>query len=639
MNPKFLLCLALVLSGGLNGAEGQTNSSLATDVSAPRVWVASAMPSPGKVTLANGIVTLVLDKKNGRPLSLRKAGDARELLGPGGYQHFDWRPINAGPKDVTRGLSGFPQFRIIAAREDYAEVSFDYPPRVKQPFEFDLRYVVREGDSGFYVYAIVHKPKDQPDIQVEAAGWKMWVNPKVFNYRFMHDRLQGPLVPLETVRAVMKDTNAGLMNATYRLPDGGILAKHAWVNNELVSPVFGATGDGVGVWFVYGSFESFGGIRPTSQTTALHETDTGPVLLQLFENNYYGRGSLPMTGQFEKFYGPFFVYVNSGKDANELWADARHRAADEAAHWPYRWINDPLYPLARGTVTGKLTVAGAGPAKGAWIILGDPDSDWQTHKCPYLFWTQTDATGAFRVSHVRPGNYTLYAWVPGVDGQLRRDAVAATADQVTDLGELVLKPATHGRLLWQIGIPDRWAGEFKGGDTLMKTNETARHWDNFLRYHELFPHDVNFIIGQSHEKDDWFYFHPAGLPEEFALYRVGGPPVTPEQLKKPIAWNIQFNLDEAPKGKSYLTMGFCGGRETTLHVLANGNVVGMVRFLSDGASIGIRAGMCGTYKEEVVTIDPERLHRGTNTITLVHKEAYFLNHVIYDFLRLETDEK
>jgi hypothetical protein len=69
-------------------------------------------------------------------------------------------------------------------------------------------------------------------------------------------------------------------------------------------------------------------------------------------------------------------------------------------------------------------------------------------------------------------------------------------------------------LLWQIGLPDRWAGEFEGGDTLLKAGETHRNWDNFLRYHELFPHDVNFIIGQSREKDDWFYFHPAALPED-----------------------------------------------------------------------------------------------------------------------------
>ncbi len=48
------------------------------------------------------------------------------------------------------------------------------------------------------------------------------------------------------------------------------------------------------------------------------------------------------------------------------------------------------------------------------------------------------------------------------------------------------------------------------------------------------------------------------------------------------------------------------------------------------------AGICGTYREEVISIDPVRLCADTNTITLVHKQAYFLKHVIYDFLRLET---
>jgi rhamnogalacturonan endolyase len=633
-----LLRARAVLFGSVLAATGcGLASAQPAGFSAPRVQAYDGKPAAGKVTLANGIVALVLDKKTSRAVSLHQYGNSLELLGAGGgYPHFDWASLNPTPKEATRALSGTPRFQITVSREDCAEVSFDYPADASRPFEFDLRYVLRRGDSGFYVYAIMRKPADQADIQVDAAGWKMRVNPRVFNYRFMHDQLRGPLVPEETTRAVASDTNAGLMNWTYRLPDGSILAKHAWMNNELVSPVFGATGDRLGIWFVYGSFESFGGIRPTCQTTAVHEG--GPILLHLFENSYYGRGGLPMEGQFAKFNGPFFVYVNSGKNPDELWADAKRRAAKEAADWPYRWIDNPLYPLERGTVAGKLTVAHTGPAKGAWVILGDPNSDWQTHKCPYLFWTQTDATGSFLVPHVRPGAYTLYAWVPGVDGQLRQDGVVVAANQATALGELTLNPATHGRLLWQIGIPDRWAGEFKGGDTLLKTGETHRNWDNFLRYHELFPHDVNFVIGQSREKDDWFYFHPAGLPEDFARYRVGGPPVTPEQLKKPIAWNIQFNLDQAPKGRSYLTMGFCSARDTTLRVLVNGTEVGAVHFPYDGASIGIRAGMCGTYREEVIPIDPARLHQGANTITLVHRKAYFLLHVIYDFLRLETED-
>lgn len=40
----------------------------------------------------------------------------------------------------------------------------------------------------------------------------------------------------------------------------------------------------------------------------------------------------------------------------------------------------------------------------------------------YQFWNQADDEGRFIIKDVRPGNYSLYAWVPGIVGDYKYEA-------------------------------------------------------------------------------------------------------------------------------------------------------------------------------------------------------------------------
>ena len=37
----------------------------------------------------------------------------------------------------------------------------------------------------------------------------------------------------------------------------------------------------------------------------------------------------------------------------------------------------------------------------------------------YQFWSQCDALGYFKINNIRAGNYSLYAWVPGIIGDYK----------------------------------------------------------------------------------------------------------------------------------------------------------------------------------------------------------------------------
>lgn len=41
----------------------------------------------------------------------------------------------------------------------------------------------------------------------------------------------------------------------------------------------------------------------------------------------------------------------------------------------------------------------------------------------YQFWTRADEMGCFSINNIRPGDYNLYAWVPGFLGDYKSDVL------------------------------------------------------------------------------------------------------------------------------------------------------------------------------------------------------------------------
>ena len=57
-----------------------------------------------------------------------------------------------------------------------------------------------------------------------------------------------------------------------------------------------------------------------------------------------------------------------------------------------------------------------------------------------------------------------------------------------------------GKQLWEIGIPNRNGSEFLHGEHYADPTIS-------LKYPTLFPNDVNYVIGQSDFRKDWFFQH------------------------------------------------------------------------------------------------------------------------------------
>ena len=210
---------------------------------------------------------------------------------------------------------------------------------------------------------------------------------------------------------------------------------------------------------------------------------------------------------WKKTIGPFLLYCNTGETPDTAWKDALSRAAKEQNAWAYDWAADPEYPAKkdRGSVSGRIVLDDpqskmsnllVGLAHPDYKITNGETIDWQHDGKYYQFWVRGSVDGRFIIKNVRPGTYTLHAFADGVLGEYAKTDITVEPGKSIDIGSLDWKPIRYGRQLWDIGIPDRTAGEFLHGDHYYQ-------WGLYNQYPKDFPNDVNFIVGKSDYHRDW----------------------------------------------------------------------------------------------------------------------------------------
>jgi rhamnogalacturonan endolyase len=274
--------------------------------------------------------------------------------------------------------------------------------------------------------------------------------------------------------------------------------------------------------------------------------------------------------------------------------------------------------------------------------------EWQNDARNYQFWVRADAAGNFSIANVCAGNYTLHALADGVLGEFvltnvnvrsgtgvspvsfssgkarsnlethRRDARATTLS----LGKLNWQPLRYGKQLWDIGIPNRKASEFFKGDEYF-------HWGWHLQYPKLFPLDVNFIVGKSDFRKDWFF--------EQLPYNSDTNNTTGTGRGDGTTWAVIFKLTNAPAGKAILRLAICGIGTRSLWGDLNGQSIGTVSNLAYNATI-VRDGIGGAWCERDLTFNASLMKAGTNTLELTIPPGSLTSGIMYDYLRLELDE-
>ncbi|MFT3783479.1 MAG: polysaccharide lyase family protein [Nibricoccus sp.] len=576
------------------------------------------------VVLENGLVSAEIEKTSGNVLAITYKG--LPMLASPGYLNWHAGDEDTDFKDhkTTYGKirTGDFSLRVNPTENngDLAELCISQKALGPgQPFGVELHYAMRRGESGLYAFVVFTHQKGAPAGEISQNRWLFRLSDDVFDFIAIDDQRRYEMPPSSTpIRALgpkeSQLVTAGpfkgmILDKYHDFVDAGEHFVHGWIGRQKQ----------IGCWMISGSTEDQNG-GPTKQYNTAH---FGRILMKIFSCSHYGAANVSVGNEaWQKIYGPCLLYFNSGGSADDLWANAKAKATAERAAWPYAWVKHPLYasPAERGAVTGELKLndpqdANASAAN-AWVGLAEPSPDWQQQSNNYQYWVRADNEGRFTIRHVRPGRYTLCAFVDGVMGEFRRDNVTVSKGETLDLHTIDWIPPRHGRQLWQIGKPDRTAKEFRHGDDY-------RRWGLWLQYPKDFPKGVNFTIGKSNERTDWNY---AQVNVQQGKDWVG------------TTWKVLFEVDTPLKrGKGTLSVALAAATKADLEVALNGRSVGTITTGSDSAMM--RAGIHGQYSLTLLRFNADLMKKGTNELTLTQRSGRSAQkNVMYDCLRLEVEE-
>jgi rhamnogalacturonan endolyase len=298
----------------------------------------------------------------------------------------------------------------------------------------------------------------------------------------------------------------------------------------------------------------------------------------------------------------------------------------------------------------------------------NPDAGSWIHDARYYqFFNDGTPDGKFEITKVRPGSYTLHATADGVLGDFAQANITVEPGKTIDLGKLVWKPVRFGKQAWEIGTPDRAADEFLKGDG---QNVWLWGWD--LRYALLFPNGLTYTVGKSDPKKDWFFEEvPTATNLSFVNPEAKDPAnqrygwVKAESLKqypqtdqggpwkvygrgKETVWTIKFNMGQEGHGLAALRAGIAGvnGLRGGLAVAVNGKYAGAI---GDGSNpdnprlINTDALRYNTdkglWQQRTLKFDAAMLKKGENSITFTVPAGEVSSGIVWDYLRLELDEK
>lgn len=628
--------------------------------------------------MENGIVVAVISKKSGGLVSLKYEGIELLMLRSNGVG-AQWSHDAKSPEVIKRitidpasnsGERGEVSVKGISGGRPMGD-----GPGGSFVSDIEIRYALERGAHGIYTYSIFDHLPEYPATTMGEARFVAFLH-KDFDYMLVDER-----------RSKM-----------YRIKDGELdLSKYEYTSNIHENPVFGwvNTSNGIGFWLINPTLEYMSG-GPTKNEFLGHRdtrVNGAPVFLNYWRSSHYGGSSVDVAAgeKWAKMIGPIMLYANKSTYLPAQKRDAIGQQVVEREKFPYAWVNAKEFPLKeqRGTVSGKLVLKDpltknftrlrVGLTAPDYIVNfrvipvapappphpGDPPKfeprtvDWQFDAKNYQFWTVAKTSGEFAIKNVRPGKYTLHAIADGVLGEYVKTEITVEEGKSINLGDIDWTPVRRGKQIWEIGVNNRNASEFLGGDKF--------YVPAYLKqYPVLFPTGVNYTVGKSDFTKDWFYAHvpfvenpeapentkSSSYPDDVLARAFSVDVVNPAAkqmatdyfaslgrngrgaMGKASTWTITFNLPKELKGNAVLRLGIAGTGTRELSVGVNGKDAGGFKDLRIDGTIN-RTGESGLWYERELVIDRTLFQKGENKLTLTVPPGQVVNGIMYDYLRLE----
>lgn len=585
------------------------------------------------ITLNNGIIFATIDKATSNIISLKVNGV--ETIGTSGnkkYAYYDFTTSYGYETMFGMTLS------VLQDTADIVEVSFKrpYTPSLGHvtPCDADIHYVLKKGDKGLYTYSVLEHQTSYPPFDLGSWRQVFWIAPKdATNYlceKIYVDSIKHWQMPSlydfanasATGIAEIVKLNTGVRAGKY---DG----KYEYSTPLWEAPAYGHASDvnNIGTWMVFGSHEYF------SEGPTYHDLNAAAGIIHACLNGvHYNAGGInvPTGEHWRKLYGPYLLYFSDKSTGDSNWADAQQRAAVEKAQWPYSWLHHPEYPQAaqRGTIAGKFIINDpfkpAVKGQNAWVGVTQITNDqgqWQFECKTYHYWVKTDSAGNFSIPNIRPGTYSFFGYTDGEVGEYQLQNVVVMAGAVTSLGNQNWNiPRDKGQLLWEIGVPNRKASEFRLGD--------FDYCEGFVqdKFRATFSNPIEYQVAAKNWDSALCYAHTS-YPDT-------------DSTRVPWKWRIHFTLPNTipDSGNATLTIAYASADHANQFVYVNDETTLFTSYYPDnaGGNAFLRQSNYAKYSVKTLGIPYSKLKAGDNVITLVMASTQaWVNHFMYDYISLE----
>ena len=633
--------------------------------------------SETELRLSNDYTSVTITKSNAEITSMLRylengsglAEGAYNVLGNGGRGYYLLNYTLDGKKGTCAIEKA--QGKILTSTDDYGEVvvtmdCFDKdlytssPDSKNYPIAFELHYVLEKDTKGVYMYACSKVATDVPDnveVGIEQSRYAFRLDSRLYQYA---SSAGGELTRLPE----LADYGEKLFDATYLINDGEgtghVYTKYMSTSYQFETQLSGVYGDSFGFSMITPSREWAGGGYAKQD---IEVQDSGNELTRLvnwhFSTSHGGTSIAYVSRDWEKLYGPILWHADYGNSMDEILENAKATTIEEVEAWPYKWVENKDYAAdVRSVVTGKISVTnGKGVATHSelspegigWAVLSDARSEsWQSDNVYYEFYAPVKEDGSFTITDVRPGTYRLNIDINGVMGEYEQSGIVVSGGETKDLGSMVWDSPDYGETLWTIGIADRTAEEFAGGDKTALGSD-FRYWGAHLLFSQLYPEGVNFKVGEDDVSKDWYFLHmaspTAGQKSHYDggyFYEDGNIKYSAEKAEKTelqwkgtdvTPWNILFDSSGYKNGTATLQIAIASSRSTSLVVKLNGEVLNdsitvdgkeaasPIPVKSSGAYP--RCTIVGQYSLIVIQFDAAMLKEGENVIAFEHESPAY----------------
>jgi rhamnogalacturonan endolyase len=567
------------------------------------------------VYFSNDVISFSLYKVTGHIYSVQFGG--RELTASDGQGGFNQTFTQNGYFELGNTYHGIDTYSMRTG-PGWVDAIITHTPTTYMPFTLTEHHVLRDGESGIHILDEVHHSAGNGLSYLEQLNYAFLGNPAIFN---THDVAADRTAPMPLPSSVVIGGSNEVASAVSDLQGLNspypkrYYTKYDWSAYAKDTTVFGITGNGFGAWMVQPDRESLPG-GPMKQFTTVHQTQTDPAVLGTDQSTHYGSKHVETSDNWSKTYAPKFLYFNTGASEAAMRADAEQYATLASHQTFYDSLGISGYTLStdRSHVIGRVNLPGGVSMEKSMVVLSDNNTDWQRATRGYNYWVPANTDGSFDLSNVRAGTYRISVYKDGQFGEYTQDNVTVGAATTLNIGNQSWNPASAGTKVWQIGHPDRTAGEFKHGDT--------RDYCGAYNYAADFPTGVNYQIATSKPRDDWNYVQ----------WRSWNGVTTSD-------WNVKFNLaNTTSTGPVSLTVAVAdSSAPTNLTIFVNGTSASrtITWDMPDSDqqwNSARRSGNSGFYLLHTFTFSTALLNTGANNIALHLTNS---DNIMYDSLRME----